>query len=67
MIPSFLGWMAWVTVTMITLQNDQKTQIKDEFTGAMFIELQDALNRKNPNVDWLDASEIRAIQRNNTP
>jgi len=66
-VPALVGWGTWVTVMLFTMHTNMQLNTLDRFTSAMFIEVQDELSRKNPDMEWLKAAEIRRIQNNNPP
>ena len=67
MLPAVVGWGSWVTAQLYELNTHVEVDVIDRFTASMFIEVQDQLAEKNKEVHWLDAREVREIQRNNHP
>ena len=62
-IPSILGWGWWVTDSLYRAKTDMQIQTIDRFSASMFIEVQDSLHEKNPDINWLNAAEVRRPDR----
>jgi len=67
MLPAVLAWGTWVTTMLFTSQAALQIVTIDRFTASMFIEVQDTLAEKNPQLKWLSAGEVRRIQQQNPP
>ena len=57
----------WVGVEIKSVRMEMQRHMGDRVSGSCFIAIQDELQRKNPAMEWLDASEVRRIQRENPP
>ena len=60
----------WVYTSISSMQTTltlYAMRTGDRLTAAMFVEIQDKLAMKNPDIRWLDASEVREIQRHHPP
>lgn len=66
-LPLIVTWAVWVSNSLISIEYEMKLKTMDRLTGSMFVEIQDKLQTKNPNMKWLDAAEVREIQKNNAP
>lgn len=57
----------WVGVEIKSMRNELEAHLGDRISGSCFIAIQDELAKQNPNMKWLDASQVRRIQRTNPP
>ena len=57
----------WVSTQIHSMKTELQTHFADRISGACLIAIQDELESKNPNLDWLNATEIRAIQSKHPP
>jgi hypothetical protein len=62
LIPPVLGWCTWTTATLWEVRYDVHRVRVENFTTPMFVEVQEELEKKNPTIDWLTASEINEIR-----